>query len=129
MTRRSDSKTTGGTRKSSINTSLEEIIKEIARRGDPRGLTGMSRYGITVARAYGVSVPQLRDIARKIGTDHRLALQLWKTEIHEARILAGMIDDPRMVTENQMENWASRFRLLGHSRRELCEPLRQDPFC
>ncbi len=109
MKGRSASKSDGGAHKPQINASLEEIVKEIENRGDPNTLAGMSRFGIAVAHAYGVSVPQLRVIARRIRTDHSLALQLWKTGIHEGRILAGMIDDPGVVTENQMENWASSF--------------------
>jgi 3-methyladenine DNA glycosylase AlkD len=44
-----------------------------------------------------------------LGTDHELALGLWETGIHEARILAGFVDDPALVTEGQMESWAADF--------------------
>jgi 3-methyladenine DNA glycosylase AlkD len=89
--------------------SLEHIIDELKRRGNPKAVAGMSRFGIQTTRALGVSIPQLRDLARKIGTDHELAQELWKTGIHEARILASMIDDPSKVSENQMEEWAADF--------------------
>jgi 3-methyladenine DNA glycosylase AlkD len=69
----------------------------------------MTRFGIETSRAFGVSVPQLRDLAKKAGRSHELAQQLWRTGIHEARILAGMIDDPVNVTEDQMEDWAKDF--------------------
>lgn len=69
----------------------------------------MARYGIQTRNAYGVSIPRLRAISMKIGKDHMLAQQLWKTGIHEARILAGMIDDPAQVNEAQMEDWATDF--------------------
>ena len=88
---------------------MGDILEEIRRRGDPKALRGMSRFRIETSRAFGVSVPQLRDLARKTGRSHELAQQLWKTEIHEARILAGMIDDPVKVTEDQMESWAKEF--------------------
>ncbi len=57
----------------------------------------------------GSPFPQLRDLAKKVGTDHELAQKLWKTGIHEARILASMIDDPTKVSDAQMEEWAADF--------------------
>ena len=69
----------------------------------------MKRFGINIKYALGVRVPVLRALAKKIGKDHKLALGLWKSGIHEARILAGMIDDPLKVTEKQMEQWVKGF--------------------
>jgi 3-methyladenine DNA glycosylase AlkD len=69
----------------------------------------MARYGINPATAYGVSVPNLRKIASKNKRNHALADELWQSGIHEARILASMIDDPRQVTEDQMERWVADF--------------------
>lgn len=81
-------------------------LRSLAR---PGGRQGMARYGINPALALGVRIPELRRLAREIGTDHSLALRLWRTGVHEARILAGMIDDPARVTERQMESWARGF--------------------
>ena len=69
----------------------------------------MSRFGISSRGRLGVSVPDMRAVATDIGRDHRLALALWKTEIAEARQVAAMIDDPRLVTERQMESWVADF--------------------
>jgi 3-methyladenine DNA glycosylase AlkD len=69
----------------------------------------MARVGISVDRALGVSIPQLRTAAKRIGRDHDLALALWRTRIHEARILASMVDEPALVTREQMEEWAADF--------------------
>ncbi len=69
----------------------------------------MSRYGINVTNAFGTSMPQLRDMARKIGRNHQLALQLWNTGVHDARILASMVDDPAKVSLSQMEGWVAEF--------------------
>jgi 3-methyladenine DNA glycosylase AlkD len=72
---------------------------------DGSRLAGMARYGINTSRALGVSVPELRGLARRVGRDHDLAAELWSSEIHEARILATMVDDPALVTESQIEAW------------------------
>jgi 3-methyladenine DNA glycosylase AlkD len=69
----------------------------------------MTRVGINVDRALGVSIPTLRKLGRRHGPDHALAQDLWLTGIHEARILASMVDDPAQVTREQMEQWALDF--------------------
>lgn len=78
----------------------------------------MTRFGIETRGALGVTVPELRRLARRIGPDHDLAAALWESEIHEARILATMVDDPAHVTEAQMERWVSD---LGSW--DLCDQL------
>lgn len=65
----------------------------------------MARFGINPDRALGVRIPDLRRLAKEFGKDHALALALWRTEVHEARILASMVDEPQRVTERQMESW------------------------
>ena len=69
----------------------------------------MARFGIASNNTLGVSVPTLRSMARKLGKDHPLSLALWDSGIHEARILASMVDEPAKVTEGQMDGWARDF--------------------
>ncbi len=88
---------------------LDQIVDEIRKRGNTKAVAGMARFGIQTSKSFGVSIPQLRELARKIGKNHSMAEQLWRTGIHEARILAGMIDDPSKVTEDQMEEWVADF--------------------
>lgn len=88
---------------------LNEKLRELEQRGDPRSIKGMARFGIQTERTFGVAVPELRALAHRVGTNHVLAGELWNTGIHEARLLAGMIDDPGRVTEEQMDNWAKEF--------------------
>lgn len=76
---------------------------------NPQNVAGMARYGINPENTLGVTIPTLRAIARRTGKDHRLAAHLWNSGIHEARILAGFIDDPEKVTPAQMDRWARDF--------------------
>lgn len=85
------------------------ILRKLYRHRNPRAVESMARYGITANRAYGLSAPVLHGIARSIGKNHDLALKLWKTGIHDARILAALIDEPDRVTERQMEAWVKDF--------------------
>jgi len=86
-----------------------EILKRMEAAGSPAAVAGMARFGIIAKRAYGVSAPALKKLAREIGPDHALAQQLWATEVLEARALAGLVDEPERVTERQMERWAKDF--------------------
>ena len=85
--------------------SVEEVLKKLKAKARPDQLEGMARYGMVAERRLGVSVPDMRKIAKELGRDHKLALELWKKGIPEARILAAMIDEPENLTEKQMENW------------------------
>lgn len=86
-----------------------EVVSRLRSMSDPEKVAGMERFEINSRNTLGVSVPSIRKLAKEIGRDHRLALDLWKTGIHEARLIAGFIDDPAEVTETQMERWARDF--------------------
>ena len=75
--------------------------------GDPSRVAGMARYGIRTDHALGVTVTELRRLARGLRPDHALAAALWSSGVHEARILASLLDDPSLVTEEQMDAWVS----------------------
>lgn len=90
-------------------TTVEEIITELKRHYNPRNLEGMARYGINVEKAFGLNVPMIREIAKRIGKNHILALKLWESGYHEAQHIASMIDDPKLVTESQMNKWVRDF--------------------
>ena len=87
----------------------KEALGRLKAMSDPKALEGMTRYGINLENTLGISIPNLRKLAREAGKDHSLALELWESGIHEARILAGMVDDPKLVTGDQMESWAIEF--------------------
>lgn len=89
--------------------SVGAILERLRSLGDPRNCEGMGRFGINVEKAYGVSMPALRKLAKELGRDHELASDLWDSQIHEARILACLIDDPKLVTEAQMDSWVKDF--------------------
>ena len=85
--------------------SSEEILETLRALSDPEAVSSMARFGIKADKAFGVSVPALRKLAKSIGKDHSLALELWDSGFHEARELATMIADPKHVTEELMERW------------------------
>lgn len=92
---------------------VDEIIAKLESLGSPENVAGMARFGIVTKKAFGVSAPNLRALAKEIKKSaterHALALDLWKTGIHEARAVAYLIDDPKQVTSKQMDAWARDF--------------------
>jgi len=80
-------------------------VENLEELGDEEEVKNREKMGIKTERVLGISITDLRELAKEIGTDHELAKELWKTKIHEARILASMIDNPEEVTEEQMDNW------------------------
>src|SRR5690242_8349081 len=78
------------------------VLKALRALGEQRNIDGMARFGIRAKIVYGVAKPKMDLLARRIGKDHQLALELWATGVHDARILAGMIDLPVRVTAAQM---------------------------
>jgi 3-methyladenine DNA glycosylase AlkD len=84
-----------------------DVVRALERLGDRSRLEGMARFGIDTTRAVGVTVTELRRFARDLGHDHELAAALWASGVHEARLLASLVDEPAMVSETQMEAWVS----------------------
>jgi 3-methyladenine DNA glycosylase AlkD len=89
--------------------SLAEAMAHLRSRASEKNRAGMARYGIATENALGVSMAEIRSVARGISHDHALALTLWKTGVHEARILAALLDRPQWVTARQMDEWAGDF--------------------
>ena len=87
----------------------DDVLKKLRSMSDPEAVKGMARYGINPKNNLGVSIYKLRPIAKEIGKDHDLALKLWDSGIHDARLLACFIEDPAKVASKQMDSWAKDF--------------------
>lgn len=87
-----------------------EIIKELESLRSKKNIEEMQRFGITSkSKIFGILKPELRKIAKRIGKNQELAIKLWETEIHEARILASIIAEPEKFTEDLMDKWVSEI--------------------
>lgn len=120
----------GDARSSQRMTAAHILLGELHDAADRSRLPGMARVGITTDRALGVPIPTLRRFARGHRGDHALAIALWDSGVHEARILASMIDDPALVTAEQMEAWVTGFdswdlcdQVTGNLFSRTAEPL------
>ena len=97
---------------------VEETLRLLRKKASRRNVHGMARFGMSAEGRLGVSVPEMRRIARLAGKDHRLALALWKTGIPEARIVASMVAEPDKVTSQQMESW-----VVGIDSWDVCDQV------
>lgn len=88
---------------------IDKIITKLHSMQNPEAVKGMSRFGINQNNNLGISVYHLRQLAKKVGVNHDIALQLWNSGIHDARLLACFIDDPLKINGQQMNAWAHDF--------------------
>jgi 3-methyladenine DNA glycosylase AlkD len=85
------------------------VLRELKGLADPKVRAKMEYFGVHVPKAHGISVPVLHQFAKHVGKDHQLARQLWRSGIHEARILATLIGESPKVTAEEMDRWARDF--------------------
>lgn len=88
-----------------VSERLKKILDKLRTLAHPEQVAGMERFGMSAEGRLGISMPELRNLAKETGKDHPLALALWQTGIPEARITASLLADPLQFTEDQMEAW------------------------
>jgi 3-methyladenine DNA glycosylase AlkD len=93
----------------SMSNKFDQVISHLRSLQNEDNLAGMARFGIATERAFGIKHPELKQIAKDYRKDHDLALELWASGYHEARLLATIIDDPKQVTEDQAEAWVKEL--------------------
>jgi 3-methyladenine DNA glycosylase AlkD len=86
-----------------------EVLGRLRALADPARLEGMARHGIGGGETLGVTVAELRGLAKELGRSHALAAGLWSSGVHEARILASLVEEPAAVDERQLDDWAAAF--------------------
>ena len=88
---------------------LDEIIEKLEKLSKPEEVEGMKRFGINPKNTYGIRMPILKKIAKDYKNNHELAIDLWKIDTRETRIIASLVDVPKMVSSKQMDKWANEF--------------------
>jgi 3-methyladenine DNA glycosylase AlkD len=103
--------------------SEKQILSRLKKLGRPEGIAKMAHFGIDTENAFGVTVPEIRRLAKEIGRDHTLALTLWDTGVYEARMLASMIEVPALLERTQADAWAAEITSWS-----LCDQCCSDLF-
>lgn len=87
----------------------QEVIDTLQELANPENVAGMAKFGIASTNTLGISMPEIRNLAKVIKKDHDLAIQLWESGFHEARILAALIAEPKKLTVETMDKWVQDF--------------------
>ncbi|HAP37079.1 MAG TPA: DNA alkylation repair protein [Bacteroidetes bacterium] len=87
----------------------EEVLKRLQLLGNNKNIESMKRFNILSDNTFGVTVPNIRSVAKEIVIDHQLAIELWNSGYHEARILASMIVDADAVNLKLMDQWVNEI--------------------
>lgn len=90
-------------------TTVNDILRFLKSKASPANVAGMASFGIKPEKNYGVCTPILFDLAKSVKNNHELALQLWESGIRDARLVSCFMDNPDMVTEDQMDDWVEDF--------------------
>ena len=104
------------------------VLAELRRLANPTNVAGMARFGIDGQNLLGISVVQLRAIAKRTGRDHALAEKLWASGIFEARILAAFVAEPARLTRRQANAWAKDFQCWADCDGLCIHLFRKTPF-
>lgn len=83
----------------------KQILSQLKEKANSKSVEGMAKFGMTPTNRLGISVPDMRKIAKENGKDHATAMELWDSKIPEAQIVAALIAVPEKLTDNQMEHW------------------------
>jgi 3-methyladenine DNA glycosylase AlkD len=105
-------------RTGNLEPDVDSILAWLKKRSSARNREGMARYGLYSRNTLGVSVANIRLLAKRLGRNHDLALALWDTGVYEARMLTTFVDEPHRVTPAQMDRWCRDFDSWG-----VCDAL------
>lgn len=97
----------------SIEDEVRSAVAWLKRHSTKATRDGMARYGVPSDNALGVTMANMKELAKELGRTHELAAALWDTGWYEARMLASLIDEPSRVTPSQMERWCGDFDNWG----------------
>jgi 3-methyladenine DNA glycosylase AlkD len=107
--KRGSSNSKGATARAASPPDVEAVVADLRRRGSRKVRDGMARFVIPSDKAFGISVGTLRQMAKRLGTNHALALELWQAGWYEARMLAVFVADPAQTTAVLMDRWCRDF--------------------
>lgn len=88
---------------------IDEIVEWFEHNASQKNVEGMARFGINTQKAFGIPIPALRAKAKEYKCRHDVALGLWRTGFHEARLMAGMIADPALLKSEVIDEWVQEF--------------------
>ncbi len=109
-----------------------QVMALLEANQNERGIQNWQQSGSEASKlkSFGIGLTVLRKVAKKIGRDHALALQLWKSDVYDARVIALLVDDPKQITRNQAEAQVEKLEpgMLAHVFSSCDASLAKTPF-
>ena len=96
-----------------IDGEVRTVLSWLEEKSTQRDLDNLQRFGIAASQPFGVSMSNMKLMAKRLGRNHALAEALWSTGRYEAQMVATLIDDPAIVTPAQMDRWCRDFDNWG----------------
>ena len=107
---------------------VSEVLEHLKSLGDPRARERWEKMGMNASAYYGVGLTKLKAYAKRLGRNHELAAALWATGVHDARLLATMVEEPRQVTERQVDEWMAGVDFWDLSDKLCTNVVAKTPF-
>ena len=95
----------------------DEVIELLETNANERGIAHWARLGGDLKlKSFGIGLTRLRKLAKQVGRDHDLALELWRSDVYDARVIGVLIDEPKKMTREQAESQVEHLRhgMLAH---------------
>ncbi len=89
-----------------------EVLALLRANKNERGIANWKKMSSRPGRlkSFGIGLTQLRKLGKQIGRDHGLALKLWNSDVYDAKILGLLIDDPKQLTREQVEEQVENLK-------------------
>lgn len=93
-------------------TTVAKVLAELKKKGNPQRIQTFANHGAPVAQMYGVSVADMKVIAKSIKGEQEIAYGLYESGNGDAMYLAGMVADGSQMTKKQLDTWAKQSNWL-----------------
>ncbi len=106
-----------------------QVLALLKENRNERGVANWKKPPRTL-KSFGIGLTQLRKLAKQLGRDHKLAQQLWKSDINDAKVVGLLIDDPKQVTREQAQKQVDGLHggMLAHVFASCDATLAKTPF-
>lgn len=88
---------------------VADIVEDLKLLSSENHKKGFAHFKIEDSTALGVSMPRIRELAKRIGKDGELANELWNTQVHECKLLATLVANPKTFSQSEADQWVLDF--------------------
>lgn len=109
-----------------MNSAVKDTLKQLEALGDPKVRAQNAKHGAG-ENQFGVSLGEIRQLAKKIRTNHELALALWETENIDAQFLATLLVQPKKLSAQALDRMVRSLTFVRVADWLLAYVVRQHP--